>query len=507
MVLSREDRILPPTFAPLLDGDPRQLGVFQLSGRLGRGGMATAYLGDDGQRWAVVKVVHPHLADDMNFRKRLRRELDTMQRAAGGAAAVLDQDLQAQHPWFAVEYVEGQTLAERVEAVGALSGRTLIDFAVGLAHRIEILHRAGITHRDIKPSNLVISPDGVRLIDFGIAVGEDDTALTAVGGTVGTLAWSAPEQVSGDDVGPPADIHAWGLCTLFAATGQDPFSAGTTAHLIYQVIHTTPQIPNGLPPGLAPAIEGALSKNPQARPTAVDLMNLDLNWITQPPAVASPGVSTAKPTIAIPPASAPTVALPPGNEQTAGSNKAILVLTALALAAMVVGVGAMFLSGRETAESADSPTGSGGATVPVPSTPAPPTTNPGTCLDSNIKVTVEPDAPTYSVGTTPEITLAIQNIGIEACSRDIGADANSIEISSGGVRVWSSDDCEGVGGADVQELDSQAVASVTIPWPRTISGKGCPVPPDKQPEAQPNSYQVVGKNLNVTSAPVEFRLE
>lgn len=131
----------------------------------------------------------------------------------------------------------------------------------------------------------------------------------------------------------------------------------------------------------------------------------------------------------------------------------------------------------------------------------------GSCLDEDIKVTVEPDATTYPAGTTPEITLSIQNIGTDACSRDIGADANSIEISSGGVRVWSSDDCEEVGGSDVQELDSQAVASVTIPWPRTISAKDCPVPPAEQPAAQPGSYDAVGKNLDVKSSKATFTLQ
>jgi hypothetical protein len=161
-------------------------------------------------------------------------------------------------------------------------------------------------------------------------------------------------------------------------------------------------------------------------------------------------------------------------------------------------------SGEETTEpvASDQPTA-----TPSPDPSETSAASAGSCLDEDIKVTVEPDSATYPAGTTPEITLAIQNIGSEACSRDIGADANSIEISSGGVRVWSSDDCDDVGGEDVQELDSQAVASVTIPWPRTISGKGCPVPPDEQPAAQPGAYDAIGKNLDVKSSKAAFTLE
>ncbi|MAT61625.1 MAG: hypothetical protein CMH41_08305 [Micrococcales bacterium] len=131
----------------------------------------------------------------------------------------------------------------------------------------------------------------------------------------------------------------------------------------------------------------------------------------------------------------------------------------------------------------------------------------GTCADSDIEVAVEPDATAYPSGTEPQITLTIQNSGSESCTRNIGSDANSIQVSSGGVRVWSSDDCDTAGTADVQTLDPQAVASVTVPWPRTISAEGCPVQPSDQAAAQPGSYDVIGKNLDVKSDKVAFTLE
>lgn len=131
----------------------------------------------------------------------------------------------------------------------------------------------------------------------------------------------------------------------------------------------------------------------------------------------------------------------------------------------------------------------------------------GTCSDSDITVTVEPDQQAYPAGTIPQITLTIQNTGSESCTRNIGSIANSLEISSGGVRVWSSDDCDDNGSTDVQNLDPQKIATVTVPWPRTVSAEGCPVPPGEQVSAQPGFYDVVGKNLDVKSKKVSFSLQ
>ena len=135
------------------------------------------------------------------------------------------------------------------------------------------------------------------------------------------------------------------------------------------------------------------------------------------------------------------------------------------------------------------------------------TTDGGTCADGDIEVAVEPDADTYPAGTTPEITLTIQNTGSESCTRNIGSDANSIEVSSGGVRVWSSDDCGDEGSPDIETLEPDKIASVTVEWPRTISAEGCPTPPGEQPEAQAGSYNVVGSNMAVDSDEVTFTLE
>lgn len=270
--MSSSGRILPPTFADLGPSDPSQIGGYQLLGKLGAGGMGTAYLGETAGHWVVIKVLKNDLAEDPTFRARLRRELESLSRVTGpGAVRVIKHDLDSSTPWFAMEYVEGQTLADRVETAGPLRGNTLVDFARQLAQRIEEIHKAGITHRDIKPANIVISPTGPRIIDFGIAVLDERTAMTSTGVLVGTLSWTAPEQVAGDSVGPSADVHAWGLSVLYAATGQSPFAADTAANMVYKVVHMQPTVPSGLPGDLSPAIEAALRKDPAQRPSLQDL--------------------------------------------------------------------------------------------------------------------------------------------------------------------------------------------------------------------------------------------
>ena len=266
------DRILPPSFSPLSVEEPQEIGGFRLLGQLGTGGMGTAFLAERDNQWVVVKVLKENLAANIDFRTRLRRELDSLRQIpASDSIRILADDLECASPWFAMEYVEGQTLADRVRTVGPLHGQTLTNFAKDLGQSIGTIHQAGITHRDIKPSNIVLSPTGPRIIDFGVAVVDERTAMTTTGVMVGTLGWAAPEQVAGDPVGQEADVHAWGLCVLYAATGKEPFAADSPASMLYKVVHTQPQIPTGLPGELTSQISAALRKIPSTRPSMAEI--------------------------------------------------------------------------------------------------------------------------------------------------------------------------------------------------------------------------------------------
>jgi len=229
--------------------------------------MGVAFLADGLGQWAVVKVIRSELADDPGFRSRVARELDAVGRLDGQSARVLADGLGDAVPWFAMEFIEGQTLDHRVRDRGPLRGGDLVGFAGGVAGVLAGVHAAGIVHRDVKPSNVMMSPSGPRLIDFGIAEVDEGTQLTRTGSVMGSLGWLAPEQVRGDATGPATDVHAWALCVVFAATGDAPFGSDTSAAAMYRVLEATPQVPESVPEPLRGLLQGALAKEPARRPT------------------------------------------------------------------------------------------------------------------------------------------------------------------------------------------------------------------------------------------------
>ena len=245
---AREPRSLPAVpLEPLRDRDPRSLGSFRLLGRLGAGGMGVAFLSESDGGWAVVKVIRPELAEDRGQRARISRELEAMKRAAGPFTAnLLAEQLDEDPAWFAMEFIPGTTLTRRIDDTGPLSSEALEVLGTELAHVLEHIHSAGVIHRDLKPSNVMLSPTGPKIIDFGIADIADSTQLTKTGSVMGSSGWLAPEQITGDEVTTATDVHAWGLCVLFAATGESPFGGDTASSSIYRVLESTPELPDRL---------------------------------------------------------------------------------------------------------------------------------------------------------------------------------------------------------------------------------------------------------------------
>jgi len=259
--------------APLSADDPREVGPYRLQGRIGAGGMGTVYLGFGADSRAVaVKVASPLLADDAEFRERFGREVTAAQRVRGKAIAnVIDADTDASAPWMATEYVDGVSLADAVRRRGRLEQSLVRGFAVGLLDALIAIHEAGIVHRDLKPSNILLSWDGPKVIDFGIAHLVDAVGLTRTGHVIGTLAWMAPEQMRGDAAVAATDVFAWGTCVTFAATGRHPFHAERQEVLAYRVQAEEPQL-GDLPGYLVGPVSAALTKDVARRPTAADLM-------------------------------------------------------------------------------------------------------------------------------------------------------------------------------------------------------------------------------------------
>lgn len=174
--------------------DPRQIGEFVLLGRLGAGGMGRVFQGrSPGGRLVAVKVVHDSLAHDPQFRRRFAQEVAAMRRVGGfWTATVVDADPHAPVPWLATEYVVGPSLEQAVRDHGPLTATDAHGLAAGLAEALTAIHVTGLIHRDLKPSNILLTADGPRVIDFGIARALDDTALTGTGHVVGSAGFLPP---------------------------------------------------------------------------------------------------------------------------------------------------------------------------------------------------------------------------------------------------------------------------------------------------------------------------
>ncbi|MGW1142213.1 protein kinase domain-containing protein, partial [Streptomyces zhihengii] len=255
--------------------DPRRMGDFTLIGRLGAGGMGQVFLGRaPGGRPAAVKVVRAALAEDPEFRARFRLEVAALHRVGGEwTAAVLGADTEAAQPWVATEYVPGPSLHQVVGAgYGPLPEATLHSLAGRLARALRAIHGAGLVHRDLKPSNILLTVDGPRVIDFGIARALDTVAgglRTSTGVVLGSPGFMAPEQVRGLRVTPAADVFGLGSVLVYAATGRLPFgSAELGLHaLMFRIAEEEPDL-TGVPDTLRGLVTACLSKDPALRPTA-----------------------------------------------------------------------------------------------------------------------------------------------------------------------------------------------------------------------------------------------
>ncbi|MFE4690485.1 PQQ-binding-like beta-propeller repeat protein [Streptomyces sp. NPDC056749] len=257
-------------------GDPAEIGGYPLEARLGSGGMGTVFLARTSSgRPVAIKLIHQQFAADEEFRIRFRQELAAARRVSGAfTAAVVDAAPEAEQPWMATTYIEGQTLAQRIAAEGPLGGAELRRLAIGLAEALRDIHRVGVVHRDLKPSNVVLSPEGPRVIDFGISRAADQQTLTMTGRVIGTPPFMSPEQLQAPrGVGPRSDVFSLGTLLVYAATGHGPFDADSPYLTAYQVVHEEPSL-GVVPEALRAVVEPCLEKEPEGRPTADELLVL-----------------------------------------------------------------------------------------------------------------------------------------------------------------------------------------------------------------------------------------
>ncbi|WP_107418290.1 serine/threonine-protein kinase [Streptomyces sp. CB02115] len=290
-------------------------------------------------------------------------------------------------PWIVMELVDGGSLADLVEAQGALPPQQVADIGRQVAAALAAAHRLGITHRDIKPANILLEEDRVILTDFGIAALEGDATLTATGMIMGTPAFMAPEQIRGLPATAESDLWSLGATLYAAVEGHAPFS-GTAPSAVLVAVATeepTPAVRAGM---LGPVLDGLLNKDPGARWTMEQLQAklsrpasaLPTPTVASPVPAAAPARSwtpaaqhlAAQPTVG-PGPSGPTSAGPgPGGPSPAKSvpgislRQALLGVAVLAIAAASIAgyvlynwkdIGQDYTANQTTAKGLTAPSG------------------------------------------------------------------------------------------------------------------------------------------------------
>jgi hypothetical protein len=254
--------------------------------------MGRVYLGrSTAGRLVAVKTIKIELADEAGFRARFAHEVAAARRVSGVfTAAVVAADPEADMPWLATAYVPAPSLSQLVAECGPLPVPAARWLAAGCAEALESIHSAGLVHRDLKPSNVLVSPDGPRVIDFGVARASERIQLTVTRGAVGTPAYMAPEQARDTrQASVASDMFSLGATVAFATTGHAPYRGETVMDVLVRLATEPPDL-SGLPAELTDIVTACLARSPRQRPTSAALLDQLGPFVTSP---AGPGSAHA----------------------------------------------------------------------------------------------------------------------------------------------------------------------------------------------------------------------
>jgi tRNA A-37 threonylcarbamoyl transferase component Bud32 len=202
-------------------------GRYRLDAQIGAGGMSTVYRAFDVnlERQVAIKLLHREMSADSDQLERFRREARAVaQLSHPHIVGVIDAGEDAGRPYIVFEYVEGETLKQRINELGRLPVDESVAYAIEIARALGCAHGHGIVHRDVKPQNVLIDEEGsAKVTDFGIARSLKDDGLTADGRVLGTTDYVSPEQALGHDVNGQSDIYSLGIVLFEMLTGEVPF--------------------------------------------------------------------------------------------------------------------------------------------------------------------------------------------------------------------------------------------------------------------------------------------
>ncbi|GGM29016.1 MULTISPECIES: serine/threonine-protein kinase [Micromonospora] len=254
-------------------------GRYRLDQRIGIGGMSEVWQAHDTvlDRPVAVKLMSPARADD-------GRQVEQIRTEARSAARLVHPNVASVHdfgmsstlggrtvPYIVMELAEGETLAAHLRA-GPLDWRIAVRVCAEVCAALAAAHAHGIVHRDVKPANVMLTPAGVKVLDFGIATAVGKPDASPEGMVVGTPAYLAPEQFDRCPVTPAADMYGVGVLLYYSLTGRLPYAAATATQLIGERRRHPPEpLPEiaGLPPEVAALCQDCLADDPATRPTSL----------------------------------------------------------------------------------------------------------------------------------------------------------------------------------------------------------------------------------------------
>jgi serine/threonine-protein kinase len=376
-------------------------GRYRLAEAIGQGGMGSVWRARDEVlgREVAVKLLGGALVGGEATRERFRREAYALARLSHPRiAAVYDYHEDVDRAVIVMELLIGPTLTVWLGERGRIEAMEAAEIAAQVADALQAAHEGGIVHRDIKPGNIILTRQGVKVVDFGIAAIAADPRLTATQNVLGSAAYLAPERVAGQGVSPAADLYSLGVVLYEMLTGRLPYADDDPAALVTAHLHASPApLPGDIPAGIADICLRTLAKDAAQRPATAGMLADQLRRATQQVISSSTAVMAtgAGTTMAMP--------RPPRRRRDLFANRRLLMIAAAIafVAALAALTATLWPSDGPPAPAAAAPnTSAPSATTHTPSA------TPHTHRPAQTRRTAKPTSPNAAIAHLRELIAA-----------------------------------------------------------------------------------------------------
>jgi len=435
-------------------------GRYRLESKLGSGGMSTVYLARDEtlQRWVAVKVMHREMSDQPDQIERFRREARAVaQLSHPNVVAVIDAGEDGGYPYIVFEYVEGETLKQRIDRLGRLPIVEAAAYGIEVGRGLGAAHAHRLVHRDVKPQNVLIDPEGrAKVTDFGIARSLESDGLTKTGRVLGTTDYVAPEQAMGQEVDARCDVYSLGVLLYEMLTGKVPFYADTLVGVAMKHVNEDmPDVQERRPEvssALAAVVERATAKEPRRRYPEMTAALADLEGALEVEVARGGGTAQGEATSVLNAIPARRRLLTPRRVSAAG----VTVVLAAVVAALLI---AALTGSNESSSAGGAPQG---ATVELSNAQAfdPP---PGDEEEHNSEAS-------FAIDTNPDTTWTTETYNAAIIEDAVGKPGVGLIVDAGKSVAGTSLTIR----SDVGGWSVDVYGSATGP-PTTLEGWGSPI--------------------------------